>query len=113
MWEGVRNVLDGRRCFACAEWCEKACGYDGPCGAYATMPFRPVLPIGRGCLWGGGSVLYVASCNMVAHKTQCLSYMRLMNLPLGLVINFGDYRLGKRGIARLILAGADAEEADF
>ena len=72
-----------------------------------------VLPIGRGCLWGGGSVLYVASCDMVAHKAQCLSYMRLMNLPLGLVINFGDYRLGKRGIARLILAGADAEEADF
>ena len=50
---------------------------------------------------------------MVAHKAQCLSYMRLMNLPLGLVINFGDYRLGKRGIVRLILAGADAEEADF
>lgn len=27
--------------------------------------------------------------------------------PLGLVINFCDYRLGKRGIARVILKGAD------
>ena len=51
--------------------------------------------------------------NMVAHKAQCLSYLKLMNLPLGLVINFGDYRLGKRGIARIILAGADAEGGDF
>lgn len=31
-----------RRCFAYAESDEKACGYDGPCGAYATMPFRRV-----------------------------------------------------------------------
>ena len=23
-------------------FCEKACGYDGACGAYATMPFRKV-----------------------------------------------------------------------
>ena len=29
-----------------------------------------------------------------------------------LVINFGDYRLGKRGISRVILAGADAS-VDF
>ena len=45
--------------------------------------------------------------NMARHKAQLLSYMKLMNVPLGLVINFGDYRLGKRGIARVILAGAD------
>ena len=32
-----------RRCFAYAESDEKACGYDGPCGAYATMPFRKGL----------------------------------------------------------------------
>ena len=44
---------------------------------------------------------------MVQHKAQLLSYMKLMNMPLGLVINFGDYRLGKRGIARVILKDAD------
>ena len=45
--------------------------------------------------------------NMIRHKAQLLSYMKLMDIPLGLVINFGDYRLGKRGIARVILKGAD------
>ena len=45
--------------------------------------------------------------NMIRHKAQLLSYMKLMNVPLGLVINFGDYRLGKRGVARVILKGAD------
>ena len=51
--------------------------------------------------------------DMVRHKSQCLSYLKLMDLPLGLVINFGDYRLGKRGIVRVILAGADDQEASF
>ena len=45
--------------------------------------------------------------DMMRHKAQLLSYMKLMDIPLGLVINFGDYRLGKRGIARVILKGAD------
>ena len=45
--------------------------------------------------------------NMARHKAQLLSYMKLMDIPLGLVINFCDYRLGKRGIARVILKGAD------
>ena len=45
--------------------------------------------------------------NMIRHKAQLLSYMKPMNIPLGLVINFGDYRLGKRGVARVILKGAD------
>ena len=45
--------------------------------------------------------------NMIRHKAQLLSDMKLMNIPLGLVINFGDYRLGKRGIARVIIKGAD------
>lgn len=47
--------------------------------------------------------------DMVRHKAQLLSYMKLMDVPLGLVINFGDYRLGKRGIARVILKGADGD----
>lgn len=43
----------------------------------------------------------------VRHKAQLLSYMKLTDIPLGLVINFGDYRLGKRGVSRVILKGAD------
>ena len=39
------------------------------------------------------------------HKAQLLSYMKLLNVPLGLVINFNVERLTD-GIARLILAGA-------
>ena len=45
--------------------------------------------------------------DMTRHKSQLLTYMKLMDIPLGLVVNFGDYRLGKRGIARVILKGAD------
>ena len=45
--------------------------------------------------------------DMVRHKAQLLSYMKLTDIPLGLVINFGDYRLGKRGVSRVILKGAD------
>ena len=48
--------------------------------------------------------------NMPRHKAQCLSYMKLMDLPLGLVINFGDSRLGHSGIARVILKGASASD---
>ena len=47
--------------------------------------------------------------DMVRHKAQLLSYMKLMDIQLVLVINFGDYRLGKRGIARVILKGADGD----
>ena len=35
----------------------------------------------------------------------------LMNLPLGLIINFGDSRLGHSGIARVILKGANTPDA--
>lgn len=39
------------------------------------------------------------------HKAQLLSYMRLMDIPLGLLINFHNERLVD-GIHRLILPGA-------
>ena len=53
--------------------------------------------------------------NMVLHKAQTLSYLKLMDLPLGLVLNFGNPQLrhGRRGIARVILKGADSEEVPF
>lgn len=40
------------------------------------------------------------------HKAQLLSYMKLLNAPLGLLINFHETML-KNGLSRLILEGAD------
>ncbi len=40
------------------------------------------------------------------HRAQLLSYLRLLDIPLGLIINFHEVRL-KDGIHRLILPGAD------
>lgn len=42
------------------------------------------------------------------HKAQLLSYMKLMNAPLGLLINFHEVRLVD-GISRMILEGADRD----
>ncbi len=43
------------------------------------------------------------------NRHQLLSYQKLMNIPLGLIFNFGDARFGDRGIQRVILKGADNE----
>jgi GxxExxY protein len=40
------------------------------------------------------------------HKAQLLSYMKLMNIPLGLLINFHEMKLVD-GVHRLILPGAN------
>ncbi len=40
------------------------------------------------------------------HKAQLLSYMKLLDIPLGLVINFHEMKLTD-GIARMILPGAN------
>lgn len=40
------------------------------------------------------------------HKAQLLSYMKLLNVPIGLVFNFHDLRL-RDGIHRMILPGAN------
>jgi GxxExxY protein len=40
------------------------------------------------------------------HKAQLLSYMRLLDVPLGLIINFHELKLAD-GIARMILPGAN------
>jgi GxxExxY protein len=40
------------------------------------------------------------------HKAQLLSYMKLLNVPLGLLINFHEVRV-VNGIHRLILPGAN------
>ena len=40
------------------------------------------------------------------HKAQLLSYMKLLNVPIGLLLNFHEMTL-KDGISRLILPGAN------
>ncbi len=40
------------------------------------------------------------------HKAQLLSYMKLMDIPVGLLINFHEMRLTD-GLARMILPGAN------
>jgi GxxExxY protein len=41
------------------------------------------------------------------HKAKLLSYMKLLGIPLGLLLNFHELRMTD-GISRLILPGADA-----
>ncbi len=40
------------------------------------------------------------------HKAQILSYMKLLDVPLGLLINFHEIKV-TGGISRLILPGAN------
>ena len=40
------------------------------------------------------------------HKAQLISYMKLLDIPLGLLINFHNVRLTK-GVSRLLLPGAN------
>ena len=42
------------------------------------------------------------------HKAQLLSYMKLLDIPLGLIINFNSPKLTD-GISRLILPGANLD----
>jgi len=43
------------------------------------------------------------------HKAQLLSYMKLLEVPLGLIINFHELKLSD-GVVRLILPGANRPE---
>ena len=43
------------------------------------------------------------------YRKQLLSYANLLDVPLGLIFNFGDIRFGDRGIQRVILKGADTD----
>ena len=46
------------------------------------------------------------------HKAQLLSYMKLLDIPLGLLINFHEMRLTD-GVVRMTLPGANRDtEAD-
>ena len=66
--------------------------------------------------------VYVDSCLIIElkaverilpiHKAQLMSYMRLLDAPVGLLINFHEMKL-VNGIHRMILAGADGHTYDF
>lgn len=43
---------------------------------------------------------------MPIHKAQLLSYMKLLNVPVGLLINFNESKLTD-GVSRLLLPGAN------
>ena len=43
------------------------------------------------------------------HKAQLLSYMKLLDIPLGLLINFHEMKLTD-GVVRMILPGANKED---
>jgi GxxExxY protein len=45
---------------------------------------------------------------MPIHKTQLLSYMKLLNVPLGLVINFHELKV-VNGISRMILPSSNMD----
>ena len=51
-------------------------------------------------------------CVLPVHKAQLLSYMKLMDVPVGLLINF-HARLLRDGLSRMVLRGADLEDVDF
>ena len=44
--------------------------------------------------------------DILIHKAQLLSYMKLLNIPIGLLINFHELKL-TNGVQRLVLAGAN------
>ena len=50
----------------------------------------------------------IEPCDLQRFRMQLLSYMKLLDKPLGLVMNFGEERFGQRGIRRVILKNADA-----
>ena len=54
--------------------------------------------------------LEVKACDAIhpIHKAQLLSYMKILDIPLGLIINFNELKLAD-GISRLILPGANME----
>lgn len=60
----------------------------------------------NGCL-----LVEVKAVEMVhpIHKAQLLSYMKLLDIPLGLLINFNVERLTE-GVSRLILPGANSPD---
>ena len=69
-----------------------------------TVPLKFDLLVNR-CLLV--EVKAVEAVNPI-HKAQLLSYMKLLDIPLGLIINFNSLKLTD-GVSRLILPGANQD----
>ena len=74
--------------------------------AYKGATFKEALRLDilvDGCL-----LLELKSIEKVhpIHKAQLLSYMKLLNVPIGLIFNFHELQL-RHGIHRMILPGAN------
>ena len=54
----------------------------------------------------------IEPCDLQRFRMQLLSYMKLLDKPVGLVINFGESTLGGRAIRRVILKGADKPDEE-
>ena len=70
--------------------------------------FKKTEPLRFDLLVDGCVLIEVKAVETVlpVHKAQLLSYMKLMDVPLGLLINFNVSRL-RDGLSRVILRGAD------
>jgi GxxExxY protein len=70
--------------------------------------FQRTYPLRFDMLVEGCLLVEVKSVESVLpiHKAQLLSYMKLLNVPLGLIINFNEAKLTD-GVSRLILPGAN------
>jgi GxxExxY protein len=96
------------------EWCLKELGLRGlNCVSQVTVlieykGFTREEPL-RFDLLVEGCVLVEAKAVeriLPIHKAQLLSYMKLLNIPVGLLINFHELKVTD-GISRLILPGAN------
>ena len=72
--------------------------------------FRKEYPLKFDLLVDGCLIVEVKAVESVhpIHKAQLLSYMKLLDIPLGLIVNFNEQKLVD-GISRLILPGANLE----
>ena len=52
-----------------------------------------------------------SDCRNLSTRSVSQGNCNFAGIPLGLVINFGDSRLGHSGIARVILKGANTPDA--
>jgi GxxExxY protein len=73
--------------------------------------FRREEPLRFDILVEGCVLVEVKAVQDVApiHKAQLLSYMKLLDIPLGLIINFHELKVTD-GVHRLILPGANHKE---
>lgn len=74
-------------------------------GATREEPLRFDMLVEECVLVEAKSVIKVAPI----HKAQLLSYVKLLDVPLGLLINFHEMKVTD-GVSRLILPGADLDE---